>query len=211
MKETYLWEEKNSTEVSNKSENKDANVPSVIISETNQESTPSVCKDTGKRKRVRNKEQQRIYMRKYYADNQEYFKERQKEYRCSERGKKKKKEQWLRDSLNKDKIKERRKRFCSKISNRIKCWKDGARKRNISWDLTSEFIESLPRICHYTGLPLVMEDKQPNTISLERLDSSKGYEQDNVVFCCSMINRMKLNYSKDEFVRMCKAVASFNQ
>lgn len=48
--------------------------------------------------------------------------------------------------------------------------------------------------CHYTGVPmLLMTDRKndPLVMSLDRVDSSKGYVEGNVVLCCYGINCLK--------------------
>lgn len=94
------------------------------------------------------------------------------------------------------------------LSGKTYQWKMGAKRRGIAWTLTPEFISSLPLVCHYTGLPLVLEVGHINTLSLDRVDSSKPYEPNNVVPCCSMINDMKYDYTTEEFIEMCRRVVS---
>jgi hypothetical protein len=50
--------------------------------------------------------------------------------------------------------------------------------------------------CHYCGDSI-------DTIGLDRVDSSKGYEIDNVVPCCYPCNRMKMDSSVSEFISRC--------
>lgn len=96
------------------------------------------------------------------------------------------------------------------LKDKMYFWSYGAKKRNIQWDLTLDDLENLPKICHYTGVDLVLTPNQENTISLDRLDSSRGYTKDNIVFCCADINKMKLEFNKDYFIRMCHRVSGFN-
>jgi hypothetical protein len=46
------------------------------------------------------------------------------------------------------------------------------------------------------------------TASLDRIDSSKGYEIDNIQWVHVMVNMCKNKYPQDKFVEMCKAIAS---
>ncbi len=89
---------------------------------------------------------------------------------------------------------------------RFSQWKRGAKVRNLEFDLTLEEIKSMPLVCYYTKQVLTMESRKPNTISLERIDNTKGYIKGNTVFCCSDINYMKNDLSKDEFIRLCGEV-----
>jgi len=75
--------------------------------------------------------------------------------------------------------------------------------------LTKQDVEQIPLICHYTGKPLTLEANHFNTISIERLDSSKGYTKENVVFCCETINRMKQELSYDDFIETCHTIYTY--
>lgn len=57
---------------------------------------------------------------------------------------------------------------------------------------------------YYTGLPL--EDKLD--ISIDRIDSSKGYDPENIVLTRIIINQMKNNLSTDEFVKLITQIYS---
>ena len=91
---------------------------------------------------------------------------------------------------------------------KMNSWKRNAKTRSISWDITLSDLEKMSKTCFYTSLPLTMESGFPETISLDRIDSSKGYTSDNVVFCCSIINTMKLQLSVLEFVDFCGQIVS---
>jgi hypothetical protein len=61
--------------------------------------------------------------------------------------------------------------------------------------------------CAYTKLPLTSEAHQLNTVSLDRIDSSKDYVKGNIQLVCVPINRMKLDYPEDQFIHLCSLVA----
>lgn len=103
------------------------------------------------------------------------------------------------------------KRAKSTLKGRISQWRWNAKDRGIEWFLDLEFIESLPLICHYTGEELTVEQNKPNTVSLDRIDNSKGYTKDNVVFCNWRVNQAKNTMSKLDFFTMCKKIVEFNQ
>lgn len=62
--------------------------------------------------------------------------------------------------------------------------------------------------CYYSGrtLAIEMRTKSLDSLSIDRVDSSKGYTPDNIVLCCSIINIMKLDTSKEEFIKLCEEV-----
>lgn len=64
--------------------------------------------------------------------------------------------------------------------------------------------------CVYTKLPLLATANKPNTVSLDRIDSNKGYVTDNVQFVCSAVNKMKSNMTESQFIELCHLVAQNN-
>lgn len=89
---------------------------------------------------------------------------------------------------------------------KISQWKCGAKRRKIQWNISDSFLKQLPMICYYSGLALSMEIGQLNTLSIDRIDSSKPYTEDNIVPCCSVINMMKGELSKSDFLTMCEQI-----
>lgn len=62
-------------------------------------------------------------------------------------------------------------------------------------------------LCTYTKLPLLAAANQPNTISLDRIDSSIGYVVGNIQLVCAAVNRMKMDMTEEQFIRFCSLVA----
>lgn len=89
------------------------------------------------------------------------------------------------------------------LMNRLVMWRASAKRRHLSFTITHEDIISLYQssgfVCYYTGEPLTMESNKRNTLSLDRVDSCKGYSVSNVVFCSNLVNKMKLDLSISEF------------
>lgn len=59
------------------------------------------------------------------------------------------------------------------------------------------------------GVTLKEEDIEKYAVELngvDRLDSNKGYEMDNVVPCCGMCNRMKNKFTYKEFIDKIKLI-----
>lgn len=83
----------------------------------------------------------------------------------------------------------------------------GAKIRNIIYNLDIEYLSKLfdkqNGKCFYTKLPLSFDD---NTASLERVDSNKGYEKDNVVWVHKNLNIMKRDLSLEDFLNICRLV-----
>lgn len=62
--------------------------------------------------------------------------------------------------------------------------------------------------CFYTGEQMTLTDyfKNDNFATVDRLDSSKGYIRRNLVFCISLINRMKQNMTIEQFKYRCRQI-----
>lgn len=71
-----------------------------------------------------------------------------------------------------------------------------------------EIYKSQNGVCFYTHKPMVFHNKDDDSLSIDRLDSSKGYTKDNVVLCRWIINRVKNDLSKEDFIGTCKLIAS---
>lgn len=65
-------------------------------------------------------------------------------------------------------------------------------------------------LCAYTKLPMLATSNQFNTVSLDRIDSSKGYVVGNIQLVCAAINKMKQEYSEELFIQLCHCVAQNN-
>ena len=99
---------------------------------------------------------------------------------------------------------------------RIKC---GAKHRNIDFNLRIEdawqkFIDQNGR-CALTGIYIkLMEsdrvDSLEITASLDRIDSSRGYTNDNVQWIHKTLNYIKGKQSDREFIEWCKIIAKEN-
>lgn len=104
-------------------------------------------------------------------------------------------------------------RYQTTLKGRYRSWKFNAKKgnRNYEFSVSLEYLESLPKICYYTGVELTLEAKKPNTISLDRIDNTKGYIEGNVVFCCADINHMKTDLTEERFYELCKAITNHKE
>lgn len=77
----------------------------------------------------------------------------------------------------------------------------------LKYDLSPEFLlillEKQNYKCALSGLDIHFND---DTASLDRIDSSQGYLEDNTQWVHKDINRMKNLYNQDYFIFMCKRV-----
>lgn len=62
-------------------------------------------------------------------------------------------------------------------------------------------------MCYYTGVPLkISKAISHESVSLDRIEPSKGYTKGNVVFCSFMANQMKGNRTEKEFYKDMRAI-----
>jgi hypothetical protein len=135
------------------------------------------------------------YEQKYRDTHKEHQASYDKEYR----------------KLNQDKIQKRYFGYVSSLKGRFSQWRINAGKRGKEWGLVLSDLENIPLVCHYTGIELTLEPNKNNTISLDRVDSSKGYIKGNVVFCLATINSMKYTLSQEDFYTICKLVVEHKE
>lgn len=68
------------------------------------------------------------------------------------------------------------------------------------------------RKCSLSGIELFIDNRSHhNTASIDRIDSSKGYELSNIQWVHKHINFMKRDFTMDYFIDMCKKVVKQNK
>lgn len=90
-----------------------------------------------------------------------------------------------------------------------------AKKKNLEFTITPKMIEDLfvkqNGRCFYSGISMLIHDKNEHSISIDRRDSTKGYTSENIVLCCLQANLMKNNRSEIDFFDMIKAIYNHQQ
>lgn len=100
----------------------------------------------------------------------------------------------------------------SLFNTKIAAYKKGAKKRNLSWDLTDEEFEAITnKNCYYCGEPPQLFKKKDCFTSrsmngVDRLNSTEGYSENNCVPCCKTCNYMKLDLPLDTFFAHIKKI-----
>ena len=93
-------------------------------------------------------------------------------------------------------------KYCGNHSEyaRFNRYKKGANARNLEFNLTKEDFNTITsQPCYYCGeYSGSYFEKQYSGI--DRIDSSCGYNTDNVVSCCEMCNKMKLDYNISDWL-----------
>jgi len=90
------------------------------------------------------------------------------------------------------------------VQEKIATWRKAS---NIRSNLTVEYLIDLYNkqdgYCHYSNEQMIFGwvngKVQHNTLSLDRLDPSKGYIQGNLVWCSYLVNTMKQNMTEADF------------
>lgn len=93
--------------------------------------------------------------------------------------------------------------------------RERARKANIYFDLTLDFLISLwnkqKGLCAISGIPMtytLYEGRIPTNVSIDKIDPNGGYTMDNVQLVCSLVNVMKLNYPIETLLTFCESIIS---
>lgn len=80
--------------------------------------------------------------------------------------------------------------------------KSSAKKRNIEFNLTVLDLYDLtfPVTCPIFNIPLFFNRERvlDNSYSIDRIDSTKGYEKDNIIVISQKANRIKTNATIEE-------------
>lgn len=85
-----------------------------------------------------------------------------------------------------------------------------ARAKGIDFNITKDYIVELYEKqggkCFYSGIPLSKRLNDRHVLSIDRVDSDKGYVADNVVISCAIVNSMKNDMTKDEFTSIIESI-----
>lgn len=89
-----------------------------------------------------------------------------------------------------------------------------AKQRGISYDLTPKILEEIYKKqngnCYYSNIPMKLFTESWNkknqadidVLSVDRIDNSIGYFENNIVMCCVGINKMKGTSSEEDMQRI---------
>lgn len=87
---------------------------------------------------------------------------------------------------------------------------------NLEFNITSEYIQELydnNPICALSGLDLRLDNSlksREQVLSLDRIDSTKGYIVGNVQWVHKDINMMKGSLTDEKFINLCSIVSNYN-
>jgi transcriptional regulator with GAF, ATPase, and Fis domain len=72
-------------------------------------------------------------------------------------------------------------------------------------DVEDQYLKQNGR-CNLSGLPLVTDGSHWEVLSLDRIDSSRGYEKGNIQLLTNRVNLMKGNMDQLEFLKLCERI-----
>lgn len=98
----------------------------------------------------------------------------------------------------------------NKTDGRMKRWlsqaKARAKRNGLEFNLTLDDL-IVPELCPVFGIPLIFSDRvTDNTPTIDRVDSSRGYTQDNIQIISSRANRLKNNATLTELTQLVEYV-----
>ena len=91
--------------------------------------------------------------------------------------------------------------------------RDRAKSKNMYFDLTKEFLLDLwdkqEGKCALTGLDMTYDRYTGRTytnVSIDRIDTNKGYTKDNVQLVCMAANQAKSDLTDEQLYQVCKGI-----
>lgn len=107
------------------------------------------------------------------------------------------------------------------LRRKLRCALNGAIRRSKKYnryiDLNIDFLlylwEKQKGKCAITGYDMTFDfykGRVNSNVSLDRIDSSKGYTKDNVQLVCMAANQMKNDLAMDELINICQDIINYN-
>lgn len=102
------------------------------------------------------------------------------------------------------------------FNGRYVAYRTRAKRGGLVFELTlAEFAGLVQQDCHYCDAPPAMLPRSrpavagdPLVNGVDRVDSARGYTSDNVVACCAICNRMKLDLAESVFLEQVRRIAA---
>ena len=94
------------------------------------------------------------------------------------------------------------------VAKKMVAIKMSADNRGIEFDLSLKRVRQLlnTKKCFISGVRLNRIQQDPNQLTFDRLDNTKGYTNDNVVACSLRINRLKDSLTIDDITMLYMAI-----
>ena len=94
------------------------------------------------------------------------------------------------------------------VAKKLVAIKTSADSRGIEFNLSLKRVRQLlnTKRCFISGARLNRIQQDPNQLTFDRLDNTKGYTDDNVVACSLRINRLKDSLTIDDITMLYMAI-----
>jgi hypothetical protein len=144
----------------------------------NRDGFRSYCIECGKNDNKKREPKYKEMRRQYRAEHKDEMKAHKREYY----------------EKNKDSILAQNKDWRNTPKGRYTTYRNGAKFRNMEFNLTEDEFNIYWQVpCHYCGSDI-------DTIGIDRVDSTIGYNMSNIVPCCTICNMMKMDLDSKVFL-----------
>ena len=144
---------------------------------------------------------------RYKEKHRKWREEHREELRAKDRSPEKKAKRRQYREAHKEEEKARIKYYDTTVRGRYGIYKQNAKQRSISFDLTLEDFDKITqKPCIYCG-EFNGECNGIKYSGIDRIDSSQGYTQLNSIPCCEMCNKMKLDYNMMDWLKHIKKIS----
>lgn len=94
------------------------------------------------------------------------------------------------------------------VAKKLVAIKTSADSRGIEFDLSLRRVRQLlnTKKCFISGVKLNRIHQDPNQLTFDRLDNTKGYTDENVVACSSRLNKLKDSLTVEEITMIYMAI-----
>ena len=102
-------------------------------------------------------------------------------------------------------------KICCKyrLKERYKFYENNAKRRNLNFDLTLEQFDAITqKPCVYCGSYNGIYKDKPFS-GIDRIDSNKGYIEENIVPCCDICNKMKGTLTTEQWLQHMQSILQY--
>lgn len=102
---------------------------------------------------------------------------------------------------------------CRMIMQKFLTMKTRAKAENLPFDITHDYLwtlyEKQEKKCFYTGILMQLSNTNAQkafSVSVDKINPRLGYTKGNIVFCCNIVNTMKLTMLQKDFFDICRKI-----
>ena len=94
---------------------------------------------------------------------------------------------------------------------RYKANREEATEYNITYEFIINMLQKQDGKCKLSGIPLEYKNNSLNNISIDRIDSNKGYTKDNIQLVTWAVNQSKNNLTNEQFLDLVSKIYNNNR